>query len=45
MNKSAKQIEYDYIIKHAERKKRPKVTKWFYEYCLKYRLLCERVSS
>lgn len=40
-----RQKEYDYILKQSENCERKPVDRWFYDYCVKYRLLCERVGG
>lgn len=40
-----KQKEYDYILKESEHKEREPVDRWFLDYCIAYRLLCERVKG
>jgi hypothetical protein len=36
MSKKSKQIEYELMLKDAERKKRKPVDRWFLNYCKKY---------
>lgn len=43
--RTSKQVEYTYMLKESEYKERKTVDRWFYNYCVAYRKLCESLGG